>query len=129
MTDNPVDEIQGPPPPPPVVWWFKVYTGALAFVYLLTAGAGVVMFFLPPNDEYPVEALLIQGVLILAMGLFFLAACLIPLIFRPRPWLWVYDFVIICLGMTSCCCLPACVPLLLFWIKPEVKAYFDAQRA
>jgi hypothetical protein len=26
--------------------------------------------------------------------------------------------------MTSVCCIPACVPLLIYWIKPETKAYF-----
>jgi hypothetical protein len=26
--------------------------------------------------------------------------------------------------MTSACFLPACIPLLIYWIKPDVKAYF-----
>jgi hypothetical protein len=38
--------------------------------------------------------------------------------------LWVYDLVVICLGMTSACILPASVPLLIFWLKPEVKSHF-----
>jgi hypothetical protein len=38
--------------------------------------------------------------------------------------LWVYDLVVICVGMTSFCCMPVCIPLLIFWIKPEVRAYF-----
>jgi hypothetical protein len=51
-------------------------------------------------------------------------ACLLPLVLRPQPWLWTYDLVIICLGMTSACFLPACIPLLIFWLKPETKHYF-----
>jgi hypothetical protein len=35
--------------------------------------------------------------------------------------------VIICLGMTSACFLPVCIPLLIFWIKPETKLYFGIQ--
>ncbi len=43
---------------------------------------------------------------------------------RPQPWVWVYGMVMICLGTTSCCLIPACVPLLIFWIKQETKDYF-----
>jgi hypothetical protein len=32
--------------------------------------------------------------------------------------------VLICIGMNSCCLLPASIPLLIFWIKPETKTYF-----
>ena len=31
---------------------------------------------------------------------------------------------LICVGMTSCCCIPACLPILLQWIKPDTKAWF-----
>jgi hypothetical protein len=37
---------------------------------------------------------------------------------------WVYDIVLICLGMTSVCCMPVTIPLLIFWIKPDAKAWF-----
>jgi hypothetical protein len=30
------------------------------------------------------------------------------------------------LGMTSACTLPICIPLLIFWLKPETKAFFHA---
>lgn len=48
----------------------------------------------------------------------------LPLVLGPWPWLWTYDLVIICLGMTSTCILPASIPLLIFWLKPETKRYF-----
>ncbi|MGB7159266.1 MAG: hypothetical protein WBD40_14450 [Tepidisphaeraceae bacterium] len=45
--------------------------------------------------------------------------------FLPRrPWVWIYDLVLICLGLTSICCMPATIPLLIFWLKPEAKAWF-----
>jgi hypothetical protein len=45
--------------------------------------------------------------------------------FLPRkPWAWTFHLVLIALGFTSACCLPACVPLLIFWIRPETKAWF-----
>jgi len=46
------------------------------------------------------------------------------LFLRPKPWVWIYDLVIICMGMTSACFLPAAIPLLIYWLKPEVKAHF-----
>ena len=39
-------------------------------------------------------------------------------------WLWIYDLIIICLGMTSACFWPAVIPLLIFWLKPETKRHF-----
>jgi len=27
--------------------------------------------------------------------------------------------------LTSCCILPAAVPLLIYWVKPETKAWFN----
>jgi hypothetical protein len=50
--------------------------------------------------------------------------CLLPLVIQPQPWLWTYGFVIICLSFTSCLLLPAGIPLLIYWIKPEVKKYY-----
>ena len=45
--------------------------------------------------------------------------------FLPRrPWVWIYDLVLICLGLTSVCCLPATIPLLVYWLKPEAKSWF-----
>jgi hypothetical protein len=38
---------------------------------------------------------------------------------------WIYQIVLIGLGLTSVCCLPATVPLLISYVKPEVKAWFE----
>jgi MFS family permease len=48
-----------------------------------------------------------------------------PLLPR-RSWAWVFGLVLIVIGMGSMCCLPATVPLLIWWLKPETKAYFTA---
>jgi len=41
-----------------------------------------------------------------------------------RPWAWTMGMVLICLGLTSVCTIPACIPLLIFWLRPETKAFF-----
>ena len=92
----------------------------------LAVAASSLMFFLadPVTLEMSRLGALVMGSVLLLMGLGLLVASLLPLVLRPRPWLWTYDLVIICLGMTSACFLPACIPLLIFWLKPGMKSYF-----
>ena len=111
--------------PPKVSWWFKAYSGFLCFLYLATAAFSLFFFLADPADtEMSATAAHIIGALLLVGGLGLFSACLLPLILRPRRWLWTYDLVVICLGMTSACILPASIPLLIFWLKPEAKSYF-----
>jgi len=110
---------------PGAVTWFYVYAALMCCVYLICVI--VAICFLAgavEDDEMSELGNQFLGVFLLAMGLPSLGACLLPLLLTPRPWLWTYDLVIVCLGMTSACCLPVCIPLLIFWMKPEVKQYF-----
>lgn len=111
-------------PAPQVVTWVKVYEGALALVYLLVAVAG--LFFIvgqvPTNPGDPPPALM--GGVFLVISVPLAIANLAALFVRPTPNTWVFHLVLICLGMTSACCLLVCVPLLIFWLRPETKAYF-----
>ena len=110
---------------PAVVMWYKIYAGFLCLLYLLVAAGSLIFFFVDPADlEMPAVAAKLMGALFLVMGLGLFTACLLPLLLTPRPWLWVYGLVIICLGMTSACFLPVCIPLLIFWLKPDAKTYY-----
>jgi hypothetical protein len=120
-----------PPGAAPPVWtWYRVYAGAMAFVYLVVAGFG--LFFLAfgstiaessrdPADAYVIP---IMGVTYAVLGFVFMGLFGYGLMMPRRPWAWIYGLVLICIGMTSLCCLPATIPLLIFWIKPEMKAFF-----
>jgi len=111
--------------PPKVLLWFKIYCGLLCLLYLAFAAFSLLLFFADPSDtEMAVTAARITGVLLLLAGIVLFVVCLLPLILAPRPWLWTFDLVVICLGMTSPCFLPACIPLLIFWLKPDTKRYF-----
>jgi hypothetical protein len=110
---------------PKVIWWFKIYTGFLCVLYLATAAFSFYFLLSDPADlEMSATAARVTGALLLIVGLALFDVCLLPLVLKPRPWLWTYDLVIICLGMTSACILLASIPLLIFWIKPKVKRYF-----
>ena len=112
---------------PAVVTWFKLYAACLCILYLGTAAFSLVFFLVDPADlEMGLAEARIIGAMILLMGGALFVACVIPLVFSPRPWLWTDDLVIICLGMTSACCLPACIPLLIFWLRPETKTYYSS---
>jgi hypothetical protein len=118
------------PAPQPAVWtWYCVYCGAMALLYLLCVGAGMMLLAMPAEmlegEESP-EVIRVQGVLFMVLGLAFLgfygAAPFLP----RAKWSWIYGIVAIGIGLTSCCTLPFCIMLLIQWIKPEVKAWFNA---
>jgi hypothetical protein len=102
----------------PQVWvWFCVYCGAMVVwcIIGLLVGIGVIAAD-NGNTVNGVFRLMTSGI-----GLLLFAAA--PFLPKAR-WAWIYDIVMICLGMMSCC-LPASIALLVFWIRPEVKAFFN----
>ena len=134
MSQNPfADPYQSPQPLPypqlapgqkPAVWfWYVCYCLAMALLYLLLTGMGLVTVAfggVESSDSYVVGTIFI--IFCLPFALLFGAAPFLP----PTKLAWIYGFVTIGLGLTSCCTLPICIPLLLQWIKPEVRAYFKA---
>lgn len=123
------------PPPTPagsrpgVVSWFFVYCAAMSVLYLAVSAAGAaIVFFRQSIGELDPDVgsgfWLAYGVMFLVLGGGLLVLFAVAPFLPRRPWVWVYDIVLICLGMTSACCLPASVPLLIFWIKPGAKAWF-----
>jgi hypothetical protein len=112
---------------PPVIFWYKVYCAFMTVLYLLAVVMCVLCFVTFVSDAEVRESgveYIVASVLLIAVNLAFLLPNIVALFLRPRPWVWIYGLVIICLGMHSCCWLPACVALLIFWFKPETKAYF-----
>src|SRR5262245_19222264 len=97
----------------------------MTFVYVLvTLGAIVFIFFGTrlaehEKEEVPEAFLIAYGIFLVALGLGLAAAFATPFFVGPRPWVWIYDLLLIAVGMTSCACWPVTVPLLLYWIKPE----------
>jgi len=110
---------------PKVLAWFKVYSALLAAVYLVLAASSLVFFLVKPSNlDTTKGGAILMGLMMLGIGLVFAAAFVLPFFLKPKPWVWIYDLVLICVGLTSPCCMPASIPLLIYWLKPEVKAYF-----
>src|SRR5829696_3184124 len=109
---------------PSVYKWFVVYCIVMALLYIATAVLGVVFLLTEPDREMSAAEAKIMGAAMLTLGLvFFVPYALAP--FLPRQsWVWVLGLVLICFGLTSACCLPVCIPLLIFWLKPEMKEFY-----
>ena len=98
----------------------------MATLYGLLTLIGIVVLVAAGWDDEEIslaEKLILSGVFLVLCG--GLAAIFAFGVFaRPASWVWVYDIVLIAIGLTSCLTIPAAVPLLIYWIKPETKAYF-----
>jgi len=79
---------------------------------------------IPDIETEDATALKIQFAVMLVVSVPLAALFGIAPLLPKRRAAWIYGFVTIGIGMTSACCLPATIPLLLFWIKPETKQFF-----
>jgi drug/metabolite transporter (DMT)-like permease len=112
------------PRTPPVYTWFVVYCILMALGYLFLAVMGVVFFFTEPDREMSAAEQKLMSSVFLILGLAFFVAYALPPFLPRKSWVWVFGLVLICLGLSSACCLPVCIPLLIFWLKPEMKAFY-----
>jgi len=123
-----ISPMPGEPPAgmdkPPVVLWYQIYCIGLAVLYVSVLGFMVVMGVIAARGaSMKPEDLIVSGVvavMCVPFAVFYAAAPFLP----NKPWAWTYGIVAIAIGMTSACCLPACVPLLIYWMKPETKMFF-----
>ena len=133
MRLDPWDETSVAPrsSPPGVLLWFKVFCGLMLLLYVLVAGVGALLLAMPEQFADPEAGFasdqseaVILGVVYLALGLVFAVLYALPFILPRGKGTWVYNLVMICLSMTSFCCLPAAIPLLIFWIKQETRDWY-----
>lgn len=112
------------------VWrWYVVFCVLLASLYLLVAVAGIAMLLIDPampeRDRFELR---IQSLAFAILGpVFFIPFAIAP--FLPKKaWSWTYGLVLLILGSVGSCCLwPITIPLIVQWIKPDIKAMFGKQ--
>ena len=88
--------------------------------YKRSLGQRKVLYPFPLDDEA-----FIDGILLVLFGPPFAIAFGLGIFWDEKPWHWVYGIVLICISLTSCCCFPVSIPLLIYWLKPETKSYFN----
>ena len=110
---------------PSVVRWYRIYCWALAVLYFLAVNAGLFFLLMPADEEFPSWMKTLYGILLMGVGVGCLALAVVGARVPPKRWGWTFGLVMICFGLTSCLTLPASIALLIHWLKPEAKAYFE----
>ena len=102
----------------------KVIRSAKLYCFSLFLFYGIAFFFLffyvsfeLPNSAVPIA---FCSLLCAVFG----ATSAIATFAGRRPWAYWLTLSLIFLGLTSVCCLPFCIPLLVSWLKPETKKYY-----
>jgi hypothetical protein len=108
---------------PPVWKWYRVYAGVMGGLYLLITIGGVALAVFAPNIDGE-QMGLFMGAMYAIISLPFTAAYIAAFFIPRAPWAWVYHLVLICIGLSSVCCLPVTIPLLIQWLKPVTKQFF-----
>lgn len=108
--------------------WYRGYCLAMSLLYVVVFAAGIVVAVmhdaLAEDGESSAIFWISYGAVIALLGLVLAGAFVAALFLPARPWVWVYHLVLICLGLSSACCLPVCIPLLIQWLKPGVRVHF-----
>ncbi len=111
---------------PKAVKWYKLYAGFLGLLNLLVLGIGIAFLIfheeLGEAGDGPVVTI-IYGVFFCGLGLVASGAGFAGAFLPAKPWAWTYGMVLICLGMSSCTMVFS-IPLLIYWLKPEIQEYF-----
>jgi hypothetical protein len=110
---------------PAAVVWFKIYAACMALLYVLVIVLGALFLINPAWLETENVEARIMGVVFVGLGIVLAAVYGAAIVLPRRSWVWVYDLVLIAIGFMSCCILPFSVVLLIFWLKPEVKTFFN----
>lgn len=101
---------------------FKVYCIIMSLIYgalmLLAVAMPLLDIGLNAEDMF---AFLAIGIVSLPLLMVFAYGLFLP----QAKWAWIYGLILIAIGMGSCCFWPICIPLLIKWIDPEFKAWFD----
>ena len=108
------------PVKPGVLTWFSVYSLLMAVMYLILAIGGAYFLSSGASGNSPS----VEGGVFLGVGAPLAVAFGMAPFLPRRPWVWIYDIVLICIGLTSVCIMPASIPLLIFWLKPNTKLWF-----
>ena len=109
---------------PPVFQWFVAYCILMALGYLGLVVVGIGSIFTEPDKDMSAEEATLMGAVFIILGLVFCVPYAVAPFLPRTSWVWVLGLVLICLGLSSACCLPICIPLLIHWLKPEMKAFY-----
>jgi hypothetical protein len=111
--------------------WYKVFCGAASLMSLFPILLGIIAIANNHNQPTPKEQTdaINGGILFIVLGVCFLFPYSLGLLLPKSSKHWILGLILLVLslvpvGFTSCIFIPAAIVLLIFWFKPETKAYF-----
>ena len=106
--------------PPQVFKWQRVYVICMTLMYDALMMLGI-CFFIFADDladaEMSSKEWQIMGAIYGILGAVLSIVFAVGLFWRRGMGGWVYNIILIGIGLTSCCFWPATIPLIIFWIK------------
>ena len=109
--------------PPPIWLWYRIYAVSMGLLNGFVASILVGLLMLTGFEAMSGDDMSTFIIAIAMCGPLSIAYLIAP--FLPRaPWAWMYHMIAICLPMTSPCCMPIGIPLIMYWTKPETRAFF-----
>lgn len=107
-------------------FWYRVYCAVLICLYLALTVLGLILIFGQSiqTQEYNPQELMLVGYIYAVLGAILFLLFAVAIFLPPKPYNWIVGIVMMAIGMTSCCFVPFLVPLFIFWLKPETKAFF-----
>jgi hypothetical protein len=128
-------EVPGMPGPtdddaPEAVTFMRIYAAALALGHLALFVFGALALAAPQlvtshATAVDLEAVFV-GVFYMVWGLGFAVPWAIVLLGARKPWVHTLATVLVAFSMLSFCCLPAAIPLVIGWGKPEVRRWYTS---
>lgn len=105
---------------------FTVYAVILALAGLGSTLVGIGAYTMPGfGERFLINAISIHRIWALAWGIPTLVAFGTALLLPRSKAAWVFDLILIALGLFSIVLIPFCAPLLKRWVQPETEAYFE----
>lgn len=119
---------QGDDVAPPVLLWFRLYMVLASLQYLTLTAFGIAgMVTGGFRGSSPKASDVAVGVVCIGLGCVFALPHGVLLFAGRRPWVHTMGSVLLALSIVGgggCCSIPA-LALLIFWVKPETKRWFD----
>lgn len=118
-SDHPPEPLSSTPPA--VRFWAQFYNICMLMLYFILTLVGILLVAFADEignfeDGQEIGASL-MGTLYAGLGLLFVVIFAIGLFWRRGNGAWIYQIVLIAIGLTSCITWPATIPLMIYWIK------------
>lgn len=104
-----------------LIWYGVTSLGSITLVLFLRQTT-LDLSALPPE-----QLTLLNGLLVFLAAVCWIFFALTLGVMKPsrtKKW-WLGGFLNICLGISTCCLAPLCIPLAIMWSNPDFKRYFE----